>query len=103
MPARQRQAPPAPAKPKQRQTTGTKRTKRTQAAPQPMPVAEPVRKLLYTTREAAAALGICEKTLYKHLLSGSLFSLRIGATRRIPIAALEAYIARQMSESGHLV
>jgi excisionase family DNA binding protein len=87
----------APAVRKRATKTKTK-TKR--AAPAPTPPVEPVKKLLYTTPEAAAALGVCERTLYRHLLAGDLFSLRIGATRRIPIAALEAYIARQMNDYG---
>ena len=74
--------------------------KRRQTKAAPAPVAEPVRKLLYNTREAAVALGICEKTLYRHLLTGDLFSLRIGARRCIPLAAMEAYIARQMAEGA---
>ena len=80
-------------------TVASARTKR-KAPPDTTPPVEPVRKLLYTTREAAASLGICEKTLYRHLLSGTLFSLRIGASRRIPIAAIEAYIARQMTDGA---
>jgi excisionase family DNA binding protein len=49
-------------------------------------------KLLYTPLEAATALGISRSTLYVLLASGEIPSVRIGASRRIHSAALDAYI-----------
>jgi excisionase family DNA binding protein len=49
-------------------------------------------KLLYTPMEAATALGISRSTLYVLLASGEIPSVRIGASRRIRGAALDAYI-----------
>jgi excisionase family DNA binding protein len=53
-----------------------------------------VTKLLYTPLEAAAALGVGRSTLYLLLADGEVASVRIGALRRIPAAALDDYVAR---------
>lgn len=49
--------------------------------------------LLLTPAEAAAALGVSRSTVYALLTAGSLASVRIGRARRIPQAAVDAYIA----------
>lgn len=51
-------------------------------------------KLLYTTAEAAKVLGIGRSTLYLLLGRGEIESVKIGALRRIPPTALDAYVER---------
>lgn len=85
MPARQRQAPPAPTKPKQRQTTATKARR---AAPTP-PAFPP---LLVTVNDAAHLLCVSRDQVYRLINTGMLPSLKIGRYRRISIRALETYV-----------
>jgi excisionase family DNA binding protein len=49
-------------------------------------------KLLLTPEEAARTLSIGRSKLYELLRTGSLGSVRIGGSRRIPVAALHAYV-----------
>ncbi|GGU92222.1 hypothetical protein GCM10010182_04260 [Actinomadura cremea] len=49
-------------------------------------------KLLLTVPEAARALSISRSKLYELLASGTVRSVRIDGSRRIPIDALNAYI-----------
>jgi len=51
-------------------------------------------KLLLTPEEAAKALSIGRSKVYELLASGELESLRIGASRRITVVALDAFIER---------
>ncbi len=51
-------------------------------------------KLLLTTDEAADLLGVGRTTVYELLNAGLVESVRIGRARRIPRAALVAYVAR---------
>lgn len=74
-------APSAPSAPGTPGTPGT-------------PGALPGGKLLLTAGEAAARLGISRATLYRLLPAGDLRSVKIGWTRRIAVADLEAYVAR---------
>ena len=55
-------------------------------------------KLLYTVPEAAAQLGLGRSKLYELLNSGALPTVRIGRAVRIPAAALEEWVARQVNE-----
>jgi excisionase family DNA binding protein len=63
----------------------------------PLPVFEA--KKLYTVKEAAHLLSLSEQTLYRWLMRADagrkdgLFSVKVGALRRIPHAALDAFIA----------
>ncbi|WP_239341672.1 helix-turn-helix domain-containing protein [Frankia sp. CiP3] len=50
--------------------------------------------LLLTTTEAADLLGVSRTTVYELLNAGQLESVRIGRSRRIPRAALVAYVDR---------
>ncbi|MGV9805555.1 helix-turn-helix domain-containing protein [Micromonospora chersina] len=50
--------------------------------------------LLYKTTEAAMRLGCGKTTLYQLIMSGELESVTVGRARRIPAAALEAYVER---------
>ena len=49
-------------------------------------------KLLLTVVEAAAALNLSRGKVYELLYKGSIASAKIGGCRRIPAAALRAYV-----------
>lgn len=53
-------------------------------------------RLLLTVPEAAEALAISRSKLYELLAAGAVASLRIDGSRRVPVAALEAYIAARL-------
>ena len=59
-------------------------------------------KLLLTPIEAATALGLGRTKLYELISSGALLSLRIGGARRIPITAIDAFVA-ELVESAPTV
>ena len=49
-------------------------------------------QLLLTPRQAAQALGIGRSHLYELIAKGEIESVRIGASRRIPLDALERFV-----------
>jgi excisionase family DNA binding protein len=51
-------------------------------------------QLLFTAEQAAASLAICRTKVYELLRMGELDSVQIGASRRIPAAALAEYVER---------
>ncbi|GAB2816515.1 hypothetical protein GCM10022221_13140 [Actinocorallia aurea] len=57
-------------------------------------------KLLLTVPEAASALGISRSKLYQLLTTGTVRSIRIDGSRRIPLAALNAYVDHLMEEAA---
>jgi len=61
--------------------------------------ASPGPRLLLTVPEAAAALAISRSKLYELLTAGTLPSIRIDGSRRIPVTALHAYITTLLSGS----
>lgn len=52
-----------------------------------------VSRLLLTVPEAAGALAISRSKLYELLAVGAIASVRIDGSRRIPLLALESYVA----------
>lgn len=48
--------------------------------------------LLYTLPEAAAALRIGKSKMFQLIADGTIQSVQIGRSRRIPRAALEQYV-----------
>lgn len=56
-------------------------------------------KLLVTPEEAAEALAISRTRVYELLRRGELKSVKIGKVRRIPVAALQAYV-EQLQEAS---
>jgi excisionase family DNA binding protein len=52
------------------------------------------RKLLITVNEAAQRLSIGRPKMWQLVMTGEVLSIKIGASRRIPVAALEAYVER---------
>ena len=51
-------------------------------------------RLLLTVPEAAEALAISRSKLYELLAAGLVQSVRIDGSRRVPIEALETYVAQ---------
>lgn len=58
-----------------------------------------VPRLLLTPTEAATALGIGRTKLYELISSGQLLSLRIDGCRRIPRAAVDAFVDELMEQA----
>jgi excisionase family DNA binding protein len=59
-----------------------------------------VTKLLLTVPEAAEALGISRSKLYQLISAGTVRSVRIDGSRRVPVEALTAYINQLMKEAA---
>lgn len=57
------------------------------------------RKLL-SVAECAIAMGISRAHLYSLVMRGEIPSIKIGRARRIPVSALEEWIARQLEEAA---
>ncbi|MCK9932557.1 helix-turn-helix domain-containing protein [Frankia sp. Mgl5] len=51
-------------------------------------------KLLVTPAEAAEILALSRSTVYELLAAGVIESVHVGRSRRIPRAALDAYVNR---------
>jgi excisionase family DNA binding protein len=57
-------------------------------------------RLLLRPVEAAEAIGVSRSKIYELLASGDLPSVRIGASVRVPVEALRAWIAEQLDDAG---
>ena len=55
-------------------------------------------RLLLTVPEAAEALAISRSKLYELLAAGPVRSVRIDGSRRVPVEALETYVARLLDQ-----
>jgi excisionase family DNA binding protein len=55
-------------------------------------------RLLLTVPEASEALAISRSKLYELFAAGLVRSVRIDGSRRVPIEALETYIARLLDQ-----
>jgi excisionase family DNA binding protein len=53
--------------------------------------------LLLTVPEAAKTLAISRSKVYELLAVGVIASVRIDGSRRIPVSALESYVARLLA------
>ena len=53
-------------------------------------------KLLVTVDEAAQRLSIGRSLCYQMVMKGEIASITIGRARRIPLAALESFVAERM-------
>ncbi len=79
-------------------------------SPQPPPQAPaadrtaltPTEKLLYTPMEAAGRLSLSRTMVYELMASGRLAYVRIGTARRVPAAALRAFVDRELARQGFL-
>ena len=55
-------------------------------------------KLLLAPEEAAEVLSIARTRVYQLMRAQEIRSVKIGKVRRIPVAALQAYVERLQSE-----
>jgi excisionase family DNA binding protein len=55
----------------------------------------PIDPLLVRVEEAARLLSLSRSTIYELMDRGELQSVRCGAARRIPLAALRAWVEQQ--------
>jgi excisionase family DNA binding protein len=65
--------------------------------PQPQ---ESAYKLLLTVDEAARRLSISKSTLYMLITQRRIFTVKVGAARRVPLRALEAYVEALVAGEG---
>ena len=63
------------------------------------PRADQGQKLVMSYREAARALGVCERTVFGLVKAGDLAKVAIGRSVRIPVSSIEDFIARQTSQA----
>ncbi len=54
-------------------------------------------KLLLTIPEAAESLGVCRSIVYDLVLTGQLASIKIGRARRVPVTALQEFVAQRLA------
>ncbi len=54
-------------------------------------------RLLYSVDEAAALMSIGHSLLWDLVMRREIASIKVGRSRRIPVAALQAYIAEQLA------
>ena len=59
-----------------------------------------VEPLLVRVEEAARLLSLSRSTIYEMMDAGELPSVRRGSARRIPVAALRAWVAGQTNPSA---
>jgi excisionase family DNA binding protein len=59
-----------------------------------------VTKLLLTVPEAAEVLGISRSKLYQLIAAGTVRSIRIDGSRRVPVESLTTYIHQLMEEAA---
>lgn len=55
-------------------------------------------KKLVTVAEASVLMGISRSLLYSLVMRGEVPSIKIGRARRIPVTAIDEWIARQVEE-----
>jgi len=56
-------------------------------------------KVLLTIDEAAQALSIGRTLLYELLMRQQIASIKVGRVRRVPMAAIDDYVNRQLTNS----
>lgn len=54
-------------------------------------------KVLLTIDEAAQALSIGRTLLYDLLMQKQIASIKVGRVRRVPLAALDEFVTRQLT------
>ncbi len=58
---------------------------------------QPDERRVFSVVEAAAILGISRSKLYQFIAAGEIRSIRIGRLRKIPVAAIDEFIASRPS------
>ncbi len=56
--------------------------------------------LLVCPEDAARVLGVGRTKVYELMRSGALRSVRVGGLRRIPVAALDEFVARLEADAA---
>jgi excisionase family DNA binding protein len=51
-------------------------------------------RLLLTVEEAARLLSVGRPKMWQLVMAGEVLSVKIGTSRRVPVAALEAFVGR---------
>ena len=57
-------------------------------------------KVLLTVGEAAVSMGIGRSLLYEMIMRGQIRSVSIGRARRVPVTAIQDFVARLEAEQG---
>ena len=57
-------------------------------------------RILLRPAETAELIGISRSRVYELIASGVLPSIRVGGVVRVPVAALQEWIARQLTEAA---
>lgn len=57
-------------------------------------------RLMLTPEEAAATLGISRTRIYALMAAGRVESVLVGRSRRVPLAALEEFVARLRDDTA---
>lgn len=60
--------------------------------------AVPQLKLLFSIDEAAAVLSLGRTLVYDLVMRDEIHSIKVGRMRRIPLSALQEYVARKLLE-----
>ena len=58
------------------------------------------RRLLLTVKETAKATALGKSTVYKYIYSGVIPAVHIGTAVRVPVAALEAWIDKELDHAS---
>ena len=58
--------------------------------------------ILLRVNEVATKLGLSRSATYQLILTGEIQSLQIGRARRVPLAAVEEWVAQQLTEDKDL-
>lgn len=56
-------------------------------------------KLLLTVGEVAEVLGMSKGTCYELMRAGTLLSVKVGRSRRVPASALERFVAELQAQA----
>ncbi|MGH8903790.1 MAG: helix-turn-helix domain-containing protein [Egibacteraceae bacterium] len=57
-------------------------------------------KLLLRPEEAAELLGVGRSKMYELIAAGAVKSMKIGALRRVPVGALDDYVAALVEDGA---
>ena len=60
-----------------------------------------VEPLAYSRRDAATALGICERTLFDLVKAGRIREIKIGRSVRIPRSEIIRFLAESLDDSDN--
>ncbi len=66
-----------------------------------MQLASRVEPLAYSRRDAATALGICERTLFDLVKDGRIREIKIGRAVRIPRSEIVRFLAESLDNSDN--